>query len=97
MKDQVNSWEVEFDRLNMLDYQKGGWSIPFEGSDMYRVKKWFTNLLSSHRQSLIREINQLKIDTPPYPMEGPNAEMITWAARKGYIDALNEVLSRLDK
>lgn len=92
-----SDWEKKFDKLfvcSCMLCQEKGHEFSTKAEFM---KDFIRTTLSAHRHSLIREINQLKIDTPPYPMEGPNAEMITWVARKGYIDALNEVLSHLDK
>lgn len=48
------------------------------------------------REELRETIAKLKDSVPPYPMEGPNAEMITWAARTAYMDALSNVLKRYE-
>lgn len=46
----ADKWEIEFDRLDGTREENGGWLIPYEGSDMDRVKTWIRNLIFSTRQ-----------------------------------------------
>lgn len=59
--------------------------IEFEGEHVAGVQKksWIDKNIE-----VFYEIERMLENVPPYPMEGDNAEMITWAARQGYVDAL---------
>lgn len=48
--------------------------------------------LTTEREAIVAEVEKLKSNIPPYPMEGPSADMITWAARYGHFKALDEII-----
>jgi len=63
------------------------------------VRSELTSSYSQGKEDMKREVREkielLKKNVPPYPMQGPNAEMITWAAKQGYGDSLEDLLKAL--
>ncbi len=86
---QNTDWEKDFDE-KFEGYWRGR-AIPDE------LKFFIRSLLQAREECLKGEIGIAMVNAPEYPMEGPNAEMITWAAKQGYFDGLNRALALINK
>lgn len=88
---KMNNWEKELS--NLLTKMSEHYLIDDE---FEKELKWFiTNALNQQRESLIKEIREIKV--PPYPAEGPQASIMTNMARMGYQDAIIDILTKLEE
>lgn len=55
-------WEQEFDNKILELDSKGGWNIPYEGVNEYKIKNFIKGLLVSQRETLAVEIEGMKCD-----------------------------------
>lgn len=108
-KDAPETWQNELNRILYEPvHSEGGvcWcGVSYEKRDdgMHivhkeqrdNIKDFISSLLSHQLDQILGEVEKAKQNIPPYPMEGPNAEMITWAAKHGHFNALSDLSSSL--
>jgi hypothetical protein len=49
---QTEDWEKEYDRMDSLDDEEGGWVFPFEGVNSMKIKAFIRSLLSKTRREV---------------------------------------------
>ncbi len=88
----VESWREEFRKEFGFIGHKG---IQCDEITVANLLAFISSQIQQAEERLVERIHELRANVPPYPMEGNKAGEITWAAKRGYSDALDDILASI--